>query len=73
MGAVQDSIRDRVGYRWVADVVVPFVDGNLASDQSGARSITVLDDLEEIAPVLVAERGNAPVIQNQQIESGEPG
>ena len=46
MGVVKESIADRIGDRGFADVIVPFLDGELAGEDRGAVSITIFDDFE---------------------------
>ena len=51
MGVVDDAVEDGVGQGRIADQVVPSVDRDLAGDQRGAAAVTLLDDLQEIAPL----------------------
>jgi len=39
----------------IADHVVPVFDGHLADDDGGSLLVSVLDDLQEVAPLLVIE------------------
>ena len=51
MGAVHEAVEDGIGQGWVADEVMPFLDGKLAGGDGGAPAVAVLDDLEQVAPV----------------------
>jgi hypothetical protein len=50
---------------------VPGVDGQLAGDESRLAAVTVLEDLEQVAALAGGERGEAPVVQDQQIDAGD--
>src|SRR4030067_612657 len=65
--AIEDGVRDR----GIADGPVPFFNGDLAYDESGFSSVTVLDDFEEVAALLVGKRGDSPVVEDEEIEACE--
>src|SRR4030067_2770029 len=67
--AIEDGVRDR----GIADGPVPFFNGDLAYDESGFSSVTVLDDFEEVAALLVGKRGDSPVVEDEEIEAGGSG
>lgn len=46
-------------------------DGHLAGDDGGSFLVAVLDDLQEIASLLVVELLGTPVVENEQLGSGE--
>ena len=71
MGAGNQAVGDRVGDGGIAQVIVPLGDRNLAGQDGGAEAVAVIDHLEEVATILIAKRGDAPVIQDQQLDSGE--
>jgi hypothetical protein len=50
---------------------VPAVHGNLAGDDDGALVVAVLDDFQEIARMVGAERLRSPVVEDQQFYAGE--
>lgn len=54
----------RVG---VAEVLVPMLLRKLTGDQGGADIETVVQDLQQVALLLVGERRHTQVIQNQQV------
>src|SRR5262249_48184722 len=60
-----------VGQHGFADEVVPLSRWELARDDDGATAIAILEDLEEITPLLVDRRGQAPVIEEQDIHARE--
>jgi hypothetical protein len=71
MGVVDDAVEDGVGERWIADDVVPAVDGDLAGDHGGAAAVALLDDLEEIAALLGRERPETPVVEDEEFDAAE--
>ena len=58
----------RVG---VAEVVVPLGRRELAGDDGGAGAVAVLQDLEQVAALLVRDRREAPVVDDQDVDAGE--
>jgi hypothetical protein len=62
VGVVEEAVADGAGHHGIADVVVPLGGWHLAGEDSGAISAAVLEDLEEIAPLLVLGRGESPVV-----------
>ncbi|MBB4383660.1 hypothetical protein GGD61_008365 [Bradyrhizobium sp. SBR1B] len=65
VGIVDEAIEDGVGDGWVADEVVPVIDGDLTGDEGRAAGVSVLDDLEEIAALLVAELLRPPIVESR--------
>src|SRR5439155_26844719 len=61
MAVMHEAIQDRIGERRLTEVGVPFVDGQLASDQARAGVDAVIEDFQEIRAVLGGERGQSPV------------
>lgn len=68
---MDQAVEDGVGEGRIADHVVPVIDGHLACDDSGSFLIAVLDDLEEITALLVAKLLRPPVVEDEQVGSGE--
>ncbi len=68
---MHEPVEDGVPEGGVADHLVPVLHGELARDQGGAPSGTLLDEFEEIASFPVPERGEPPVIEDEQIGPGE--
>jgi hypothetical protein len=56
VGVVHDSVKHGIGDGWVADEVVPGFDGQLTGDDPGSSAVSVLNNLEDVPPLLVAER-----------------
>ncbi len=70
---MHEAVEDRVRKGGVADQVVPVLDGELAGDERGAAAVAILQDFEEVAPLEVAERREAPIIKQEQVGLGEGG
>ncbi len=62
VGVVDKAVEDCIGDRRIADHVIPVIDGHLASDDGRSLLVAVLDDLQEIAPLLVVELLRTPVV-----------
>ncbi len=54
-----------------ADQLVPAGNRNLAGDDERAFVVAVLDDFQEIAGLVGAERLRSPIIQDEQFDAGE--
>jgi len=50
-------VKNGVGQCRIAQVCVPLVDGQLAGDYGEALAMAVVEEFQEIAPVLRIERG----------------
>ena len=71
MGIVDDAVEDGVGEGGFADDVVPLRQRQLAGDQDGGVVVSVLDDFHEIASLIGIEAVGAPIVEDQEIGSGE--
>lgn len=70
---VYEPVEDGVGQRGVAHVVVPELEGKLAGDDGGGAAVAVLEDLQEIPTIAVAHGGKSQVIDEQDVDLGDPG
>jgi len=61
MGVVQEAIADRVGQGGLAEIVVPVGGRQLARDDRGAAAVAILEDLEQVAALLILDGGEAPI------------
>ncbi len=73
MGVVDDAVEDGVGEGGIADDVMPFLDRELAGDDAGGDAVPVVGNLQEVAPRLCVERGEAPIVEDQQADPGKAG
>jgi hypothetical protein len=70
MRVVQDAVADRVGEHRIRKVVVP-LGRQLARDDGRAIAVAVLEDLEEVPALLVCERRQAPIVNQQDVDARE--
>jgi hypothetical protein len=66
VSGVDDAVEDGVGKRRVADHLMPSTEGELAGDDQRASVVAIIDDLEEITPLLGIEGLGPPVVEDQQ-------
>jgi hypothetical protein len=66
---VYQPVEDGVGERGLIDIVMPFLGRQLAGDDGGFSIVTVIEDLEDVAPGLVGHGHEPPVIKDSQTES----
>ena len=66
MGVVHKPVEDGIAEGGVADDVVPVVDGQLAGDQGGATSVSVLEDLKEISAFGLIEGLESEVVDEER-------
>jgi hypothetical protein len=66
VGTVDDTVQDGVAQSHVAHDLVPAGHGDLAGDQQRAPVVAVVDDLQQVAPLLRAQRLRPPVVDDQQ-------
>ena len=69
---VDQAVEDGVGDRRVAQIGVPLLARQLAGDDRRARRVAVLDDFEQIVALDVGESGQAPVVEDEDVDAGEP-
>ena len=68
---MDEAVEDGVGEGRVSDDVVPLLDRELAGDEGRADAVPVLEDFEQVVPVLGAERGEPPVVEHEDLGLGE--
>ncbi len=73
MSVVKQSVTKGVGVIGVADGGVPFLDRELAGDESRATLCAFLDDLHEVVALSVFEWTDEPIIDGKEVELGESG
>jgi hypothetical protein len=69
---VNEAVEDGVGQGGVSDGLMPMPDGKLAGDEGGLSSDPVLQDLEKVAALRLAEGSESEVAQGQQPGFLEP-
>ena len=71
MGIVHQSVEDGVGHGGIADLLMPVFDRELAGHQGGAKTVSILQDLQEIMALILGEQSQAIVVKHQEIGLGQ--
>ena len=45
---MQDAIENRIGERWLAEILMPMLDGQLAGDDGGSGTDAIVEDFQQI-------------------------
>ena len=67
MGVVHEAVEDGVAEGGISDDVMPVLEGKLAGDESGAASVAVVEDLEEVTALSVVEGHHPEVIEDEEL------
>jgi len=70
VGAAQDAVADGVGEGGIAQVVVPMFRVELAGHDGGSGFLAVLEHLEKIASILIGDRRNREVVEDEHVDAG---
>lgn len=70
MALVHEPIEDRVRQRRLPEVRVPLIDRQLADDHGGLGFDSIVEDLEQMRPILRRGRRQPPVIERDQVGLG---
>ena len=65
---MDEPVENGVGDGRIADDLVPAIDRHLAGDDRRPALVAVLDDLEEVAPLIVGERFGSPIVEDEQVD-----
>ena len=68
---VDEAIEDGVGESGIAEVIMPEIDRELAGDEGGSDSVSVLDHFEQISSFGIGQGSQAQVVQDEQMGFGE--
>ena len=69
MGVVDEPIEDGVGDGRVGDDLVPVVDRQLAGHDGRTAIVPVVDDLQEVATLILRQGGEPPIVEDQDLDS----
>ena len=72
VGVVDEPIQNSVGDCWVSDPLVPLGNGQLAGDHRRDPCVPIFNHLQEIVPMGLLERGEAPVVEKENVGLGQP-
>ena len=70
---MDEPVEDGVGQRGLSDALVPEIDRILAGDQGGAGLPAVFKDFQEIVALVLGERQETEIVQEQKIPLGPGG
>jgi hypothetical protein len=73
VGVVDEPVEDRVGVGWIADHVVPAFDRHLGDEDGRGPLVAIIDHLHQIVTLLGGEPGHRPIVENEQLDPGNPG
>src|SRR5207249_10331396 len=73
VSVVYQPVEDGVGQGWIADLLVPAGERDLAGENRGPELIAILADLQEVAPLAFGQRGMSPIIDDEHVDAGQPG
>lgn len=71
VGVMDEPIQDRIAKSRIANQVMPVFEGELAGHEGGPAVVAVLEDFEQVASFEVAEGGQAPVVEDEEVGLGE--
>jgi len=69
---MQQPVTDSIGQGRVAEIGMPVTDGALAGDDSGARLVAVLHNLQQVPALPVCGRGKQEVVDDEQLHLRQP-
>jgi hypothetical protein len=72
VGVVDEAVEDCVGDGRVGDRLVPVIDRQLAGHDGGAAIVPIVDNLQQIATLLLRQRGEPPVVEDQKLACFPP-
>src|SRR5881628_4109999 len=73
VGAMDQPVADGIRQGRLADHLVPALRRKLARDECRGPLAAIFEDLEQVAPFLVLERGEGEVVDDEQVHLREPG
>ncbi len=71
--AVYKAVEDCVGERWVADVLMPMLEGQLAGDERRSGADAIVQQFEQIGALAWADGGDRKVIDHHDVDLGDSG
>src|SRR6266508_3729952 len=71
VGVVHEAVENGIGDGWVADDLVPVVDGKLAGDDGRGASVAIVHDLEQVAAPLGGHWSEPPVVEDEKLDAAE--
>ena len=63
---MDQAVKDRVGQRGIPQGLMPVLDRELTGDNGGPATVAIFEEFQQVAAVLITERGQSPVIENEK-------
>lgn len=73
MRLVDEAVENGIPQRGIIDPAVPEVHGKLTGNQRGAGAGPVVDEFEQVVASRLIQRGDSPVVEDEQIGPGQLG
>lgn len=71
MRVVNEPVENGIRIGWIADDLVPLLNGQLSGDDGRAAAVTFFEDLKEIVAGLCIERFETSVVEDEKIDACE--
>jgi hypothetical protein len=71
VGVVDEPVEDGVGDGRVGDHLVPVIDRQLAGHDGRAAIMPIVDDLQQIATLILRQGCEPPVVEDQELDAGQ--
>jgi hypothetical protein len=68
VGVVDEAVEDGVGGGGASDDLMPMLDRQLTGDDGRSALVAIVDDFEEITTLVAGERGETPVVEDEQVD-----
>ena len=65
---MDETVENGVSDGGIGDDLVPLIDRHLACKDGGSALMPVVNDLEQIATLLAGERGESPVVEDEELD-----
>jgi len=69
VSVVHEPVEDGVGDGRVGDGLMPLLDRELAGHDRRAAPVPIVNDLQEVAPLIRRQVGETPVVEDQQFDA----
>jgi hypothetical protein len=68
---VQQAVEDRIGERWIADLVMPVLGAKLAGDERGAGARAIAEHFEQISACAGSDGRDGEVVDDEELGLGQ--
>ena len=68
---VDQPVKDRIGQGGLPNRLMPVLDRQLAGDDRRPAVMAIFEQLQEVPTIVITERGQAPVVENEDICFGQ--